>query len=74
MNYCPMENVPEPLEWGHQKESSTAKLYLKKINHSYCDLLLKESGLVVNPLWPFLGASPDHIQYCKCHPKTLVEM
>ena len=35
---------------------------------------MKESGLAVNPLWPFLGALPDGIQYCKCHPKTLVEI
>ena len=74
MNYCHMKNIPEPLEWGHQREISAAKLYFKKINHKHCDLLLKESGLVVNPLWPFLGASPDCIQYCKCHPKTLVEI
>ena len=74
MNYCPMKNVPEPLEWGHRKEISAAKLYFKKLNHKHCDLLLKESGLVVNPLWPFLGASPDRVQYCKCHPKTLVEI
>ena len=69
-----MKNVPEPLEWGHRKEISAAKLYFKKLNHKHCDLLLKESGLVVNPLWPFLDASPDSVQYCKCHPKTLVEI
>ena len=74
MNYCSMKNVPEPLEWGHRKEISAAKLYFKKLNHKHCDLLLKESGLVVNPLWPFLGASPDRVQYCKCHPKTLMEI
>ncbi|XP_015770373.1 PREDICTED: uncharacterized protein LOC107348808 [Acropora digitifera] len=74
MNYCPMKNVPEPLEWGHRKETSAAELYFKKLSHKHCDLLLKESGVVVNPLWPFLGASPDRVQYCKCHPKTLVEI
>ena len=35
---------------------------------------MKESGLAVNPLWPFLGASPDQVQYSKCHPKTLEEI
>ena len=74
MNYCPMEKIPEPLEWGHEKEISASKLYFKKINHKHCDLVLKESGLVVNPFWPFLGASTDRIRYCKCHPERLVEI
>lgn len=74
MNYCPTINIPEPLEWGHEKTISAAQLYFKKLNHKHCDLVLKESGLVVNPLWPFLGASPDRIRYCKCHCKTLLEI
>lgn len=38
--------------------------------------VLKGSGQVVNPLWPFLaiGTSPDRIRYCKCHCKTSVEI
>ena len=31
VNCCPMENISEPLEWGHEKEISTAKLYFKII-------------------------------------------
>lgn len=49
-------------------------LKVRRFNHKHCNLLVKERGLVVNPLWPFLGASPDRVQYCKCHPKTLVEI
>lgn len=55
-------------------EICAAKSYFKKIDYNHCALYLKESGLAVNPLWPFLGALPDGIQYCKCHPKTLVEI
>lgn len=31
VNCYPMENISEPLEWGHEKEISTAKLYFKII-------------------------------------------
>ena len=29
MNYCPLEHIPEQLEWGHEKEISASELYLK---------------------------------------------
>ena len=73
MNYCPMEHVPEQLEWGHEKEVSATELYLKKISGKHKEVNIVESGIVINPKWPFLGASPDRIRYCKCHGKTLVE-
>ena len=30
MNYCPMEHVPEQLQWGHEKEIAASDLYRKK--------------------------------------------
>lgn len=68
-----MEHVPEQLEWGHEKEVSATELYLKKISGKHKEVNIVESGFVINPKWPFLGASPDRIRYCKCHGKTLVE-
>lgn len=73
MNYCPMEHIPEQLEWGHEKEIAASELYLKKISLKHKELHLLESGLVINQKWPFLGASPDRIRHCECHGKTLVE-
>ena len=74
MNYCPMENIPEQLEWGHQKEIAASELYFKKLSSKHQELSVPESGLVIiNQRWPFLGASPDRIRSCKCHGKTLVE-
>ncbi|CAH3192737.1 unnamed protein product, partial [Porites evermanni] len=32
----------------------------------------KENGLIVNTLWPFLGASPDGIRICTCCQKKLI--
>lgn len=73
MNYCPMEHIPEQLEWGHEKEISASELYFKKLSSKHQELAVVESGLVINQKWPFLGASPDRIRFCKCHGKTLVE-
>ena len=73
MNYCPMEHVPEQLQWGHEKEIAASDLYLKKNSKKHNEVRLIESGLIINQKWPFLGASPDRIRRCKCHGKTLVE-
>lgn len=59
MNYCFMKNVLELLEWGYRKEIFVVKLYFKKFNYKYCDLFLKESGLVVNLFWFFFGVLLD---------------
>ena len=73
MNYCPMEHIPEQLEWGHEKEVSATELYFKKISSKHKEVNIVESGLVINEKWPFRGATPDRIRCCKCHGKTLVE-
>ena len=72
MNYCPMEHIPEQLEWGHEKEISASELYFTKLTSKHPELAVVESGLVINQKWPFLGASPDRIRFCKCHGKTPV--
>ena len=71
MNYCPMEHVPEQLQWGH--ENAASELYLKTNSKKHNEVSLVQSGFIINQKWPFLGASPDRIPYCKCHGKTLVE-
>ena len=39
-------------------------LSAKKLKHN--DLSIADSGLVINPQWPFIGASPDGIVSCAC--------
>lgn len=34
---------------------------------------MENSGLVINVLWPHLGASPDGIRYCDCCERRVVE-
>ena len=72
-NYCPLEHIPEQIEWGHEKEISASELYFKKLNSKHQELTVVELGLVINQKLAFLGASPDRIRFCKCHGKTLVE-
>jgi len=37
-------------------------------------LHLNESGLFLNPKWPYLGASPDGIVTCRCCTQGVVEI
>ena len=37
-------------------------------------LSIKNSGIIVNTLWPFLGASPDGARMCECCRKKLIEV
>ena len=46
MNYCPMEHVPEQLQWGHEKEIAASELYLKNISKKHNKVSLVQSGLI----------------------------
>lgn len=52
--------------WGCKHEQKARELYYKKAVLSHDNLEITDSGLVVNPQWPFVGASPDGIITCKC--------
>ena len=56
-----------------KKKSEHLGLYIKKQNKNHEKLLIEKSGLIVNTLWPFLGASPDGIRICACCQKKLIE-
>ena len=47
---------------------------LKKQKRNHEKLSIKNSGLIVNTLWPFLGASPDGVRICECCQKKLIEI
>ena len=32
----------------------------------HTNFTIRDSGLVINPLWPFIGASPDGVISCTC--------
>lgn len=38
MNYCPLDYIPEQLEWGHEKEISASEFYFKKLSFKHQEL------------------------------------
>lgn len=44
------------------------------ISSSHQNFVLKSSGLVLNPDWPHLGASPDGIVECNCCGRGVIEI
>ena len=76
LNYCPLplEKQPAQFQWGHEKETSTIDLYIKKFQKKHKRWCVKRSGLVVNVSWLHLGASPDGIRYCEYCGKRILEV
>ena len=58
----------------HEKEKWALGLYIKKQNKNHEKLSIEKGGLIVNTLWPFLGASPDGIRICAYCQKKLIEV
>lgn len=59
-------------KWGCKHEKQARERYKSKSNH--INLEVTESRLYINPLWPFISASPDGIINCKCCPKGVLEI
>ena len=60
--------------WGLKQENVARELYLKISTPMHDDLTVSGSGLVINPQWPFIGASPDGAVECKCCGKGVLEI
>ena len=60
--------------WGQKQEKAAKELYLKINISNHDQLVVTDSGLVINPQWPYMGASPDGIIECKCCGKGVLEV
>ena len=60
--------------WGLKQEKIARELYLKISAPKHDDLAVTDSDLVINPQWPFIGASPDGVVECKCCGKGVLEI
>ena len=67
-----ISHVPA-VQWGNSNENTARQEYIEKMS-SHESLTCTAVGLVVNPLYPHLGASPDGIVHCNCCGKGLVEI
>ena len=61
-------------DWGQKHEKTARELYFKRHKSMHEGLAITESGLVINPQWPFIAASPDGVLNCKCHEKSVLEI
>ena len=60
--------------WGCTYEKTALEDYKAAAIHTHDSLVISESGLVVNPDYPEIGASPDAVVYCSCCGQGLVEV
>ena len=67
------QNIPA-LKWGRENEENARKEYLMAMEGSHTNVQVRSSGLVINPSYPFLGASPDGIVVCDCCGEGLIEI
>ena len=62
------------VKWGIDNEDEARQQYTQEMSSSHGNFCCKPSGLVVNPLYPHLGASPDGIISCSCCGTGLLEI
>ena len=60
--------------WGCKHEKSARDKYVKAQKSKHRNLRVQDSGLVINPLWPFIGATPDGILSCTCCGRGMLEI
>ncbi|XP_074614405.1 uncharacterized protein LOC141874140 [Acropora palmata] len=60
--------------WGNTHEKHALDRYRQVMQDEHKDFGIKDSGFVINPEHPHLGASPDAISYCSCHGTGCVEI
>ncbi len=59
-------------EHGKKNEPFARNMYAVDQSFKHKDLSVSECGLIVSPLEPYLGASPDGIVTCSCCPEKRV--
>ena len=60
--------------WGCTHERSARDCYKGFREKAHTHFSLLDSGLILNPEWPFLGASPDGTVHCDCCGSGVVEI
>ena len=55
-----------PCQYGLDNEDKACFVYFKKFAERHDSLMIIKSGLILHPLYPFMGATPDGIVHCSC--------
>lgn len=53
-------------KWGCEHEKNARDRYQNEMSMCHDGLVVTDSGIVINPEYPYLGASPDAIVHCNC--------
>ena len=61
-------------KWGLDMEKQALAVYQDTINSYHQRLKIHPAGFTISSEMPYLGASPDGIRSCDCHPDILVEI
>ena len=64
----------EATKWGYKHESTARAEYKSLMLKKHKGFKLFESGLIICPTLPHLGASPDGIIECDCHGRGTIEI
>ncbi|KAM4537015.1 uncharacterized protein PAE49_021422 [Odontesthes bonariensis] len=64
----------EATRWGCDNEEQARQCYVELQSKIHTDLKVEQSGLQINPAFPFLGASPDGLVSCACCGDGLLEI
>lgn len=62
------------IKWGNDNEGLARQQYVNELSPRHENLRCKPSGLVVNPRYPHLGASPDGVISCSCCGTWILEI
>ncbi|XP_021352053.1 uncharacterized protein LOC110449491 isoform X1 [Mizuhopecten yessoensis] len=60
--------------WGCQHEAKALDTYCQSMNLFHDNFTCRKSGLVINPKYPYIGASPDSVVSCDCCGEGFVEV
>ncbi|KAL5013934.1 hypothetical protein ScPMuIL_008204 [Solemya velum] len=61
-------------QWGCQHEKTAREQYQREMEVLHENFVVRDSGLVINPKYPFLGATPDGVASCQCCGDVILEI
>ena len=61
-------------KYGVEHEDIAQKEYAQRMSKVHTNFEIANTGLIIEPLYPFMGASPDAVISCTCCGRGVLEM
>ena len=61
-------------EYGCQHKDEARSIYSKPMTQNHSSFIIRQSGLLLDPMNPFIGASPDGNVECSCCGSGVLEI